>query len=74
MEQKQVIVVCPEGIGFSRLIAHRIERFVSSVRIVDIVSLRKLNTMDLSKIDFVISTVPIQKCEKPVVLVFYIFI
>ncbi len=69
MEQKQVIVVCPEGIGFSRLIAHRIERFVSSVRIVDIVSLRKLNTMDLSKIDFVISTVPIQKCEKPVVLV-----
>lgn len=39
MQQKKVIIVCPEGIGFSRLIAHRIERFVSSVSIVDIVSM-----------------------------------
>lgn len=69
MEQKRVIIVCPEGIGFSRLLAHRIERYMSSIRIVDIVPLRKLNEMDLSCIDFVISTVPIQRCEKPVILV-----
>lgn len=69
MEQKQVIIVCPEGIGFSRLIANRIERFISSVHIVDIVSLSKISMMDLSKIDFIISTVPIQKCEKTVVLI-----
>lgn len=69
MEQKRVIIVCPEGIGFSRLLAHRIERYMSSIRIVDIVPLRKLNEMDLSRIDFVISTVPIQRCEKPVILV-----
>lgn len=69
MEQKKVIIVCPEGIGFSRLLAHRIERFISSIHIVDIVSIRQLDKMDLSSIDFVISTVPIQKCEKPVVLV-----
>ncbi|WP_249030056.1 BglG family transcription antiterminator [Tannockella kyphosi] len=69
MEQKQIIIVCPEGIGFSRLLSHRIERYISSVNIVDIVGLNKLSTMDLSGIDLVISTVPIKKCAKPVVLV-----
>lgn len=69
MQQKRIIIVCPEGIGFSRLIAHRIERFISSVRIVDIVSLKKLSDFDISDIDFVISTTPIKKCDKPVILV-----
>lgn len=69
MIQKRVIIVCPEGIGFSRLIAHRIERFVSSVKIVDIVSMNGLSNTDLTNIDLVISTVPIKKCDKPVVLV-----
>ncbi len=69
MQQKNVIIVCPEGIGFSRLIAHRIERFISSIVIKDIVSLNQLQQMDLKDIDFVISTVPIKECAKPVVLV-----
>ena len=69
MQQKQVIIVCPEGIGFSRLIAHRIERFISSIHIVDIVSLAKLKDMDLSSIDFIISTIPIKDCPKKVVIV-----
>lgn len=69
MQQKRVIIVCPEGIGFSRLIAHRIERFVSSVSIVDIVSMNQLNHMNLDNIDFVISTSPIKQCQKPVILV-----
>lgn len=69
MQQKNVIIVCPEGIGFSRLIAHRIERFISSIVIKDIVSLNQLQQIDLKEIDFVISTVPIKECTKPVVLV-----
>lgn len=69
MQQKNVIIVCPEGIGFSRLIAHRIERFISSIVIKDIVSLNQLQQIDLKDIDFVISTVPIKECAKPVVLV-----
>ena len=69
MQQKNVIIVCPEGIGFSRLIAHRIERFISSIVIKDIVSLNQLQQIDLKEIDFVISTVPIKECDKPVVLV-----
>ena len=69
MQQKNVIIVCPEGIGFSRLIAHRIERFISSIVIKDIVSLNQLQQIDLKEIDFVISTVPIKECAKPVVLV-----
>lgn len=69
MQQKNVIIVCPEGIGFSRLIAHRIERFISSIVIKDIVSLNQLQQIDLEGIDFVISTVPIKECAKPVVLV-----
>lgn len=69
MQQKNVIIVCPEGIGFSRLIAHRIERFVSSVSIVDIVSLNQLKHMNLDNIDLVISTVPIKECQKTVIVV-----
>lgn len=69
MQEKRVIIVCPEGIGFSRLIAHRLERFVSSIDIVEIVTLKKLETYDLSFIDFVISTVPIKDCPKPVLIV-----
>lgn len=69
MQQKNVIIVCPEGIGFSKLIAHRIERFISSIVIKDIVSLNQLQQIDLKEIDFVISTVPIKECAKPVVLV-----
>lgn len=69
MQQKNVIIVCPEGIGFSRLIAHRIERFISYIVIKDIVSLNQLQQIDLKEIDFVISTVPIKECAKPVVLV-----
>ena len=69
MQQKNVIIVCPEGIGFSRLIAHRIERFISSIVIKDIVSLNQVQQIDLKEIDFVISTVPIKECAKPVVLV-----
>ena len=69
MQLKNVIIVCPEGIGFSRLIAHRIERFISSIVIKDIVSLNQLSQLDLNDIDFVISTVPIKECRKPVVLV-----
>lgn len=49
MQQKNVIIVCPEGIGFSRLIAHRIERFISSIVIKDIVSLNQLQQIDLKK-------------------------
>lgn len=69
MQQKKVIIVCPEGIGFSRLIAHRIERFISSIEIVDIVSLTQLKTTDLTSIDFIISTVPIKDCPKKVIIV-----
>lgn len=69
MQQKNVIIVCPEGIGFSRLIAHRIERFISSINIKGIVSLNRLPEYDLEGIDFIISTVPLEKSDKPVVLV-----
>ena len=67
LEEKQVIIVCPEGIGFSRLIAQRIERYVSSVKVVDTVSYSRLKQYDLSTIDLVVSTVPIPECTIPVV-------
>lgn len=67
VEEKRVIIVCPEGIGFSRLIAQRIERYVSSVKVVDTIPYSSLKTKDLSDIDLVVSTVPILECSKPVV-------
>ncbi|HAM63450.1 MAG: hypothetical protein A2Y20_06395 [Firmicutes bacterium GWF2_51_9] len=69
VSNKRVIIVCPEGIGFSRFLANRISRFVSSIEIVDIVSLGKLNKMDFREIDFIISTVPIKQVPIPVLRV-----
>lgn len=69
MTQKHIVIVCPEGIGFSQLIAHRIERFISSVFIEDTVSLRQFKDKDLEGIDFIVSTTPIESCPLPVVLV-----
>ncbi|MGI6085388.1 MAG: BglG family transcription antiterminator [Acetivibrionales bacterium] len=60
----RIIVACPSGIGSSRFLSARLEKEFNDFEIVDVVS-----TSDISpdyivnnKIDYVISTIPIQNC------------
>jgi activator of the mannose operon (transcriptional antiterminator) len=53
---KRVIIVCPEGIGFSRLIQNRISSTLPLIKVVDTVPYKDVNNYDLSHIDFIIST------------------
>lgn len=69
MQVKRVLIVCPEGIGFSRLIAHRIEKFIPSLCIVGTIPLAEIKNTDFTNVDFVISTAPIKNCVRPVVMV-----
>ncbi|MBS4206671.1 BglG family transcription antiterminator [Bacillus sp. FJAT-50079] len=66
---KKVIVVCPGGIGTSHLVANRIKRYIPQLDIKDIVSINRLATIDLRAIDFIISTVPLNIEEKPVIVI-----
>ena len=64
-------VACPSGIGASRMLASRIENEYENIVISDVVSTIKLEDYILKakEIDFIISTVPIQKVSLPVVVV-----
>lgn len=55
----KVIVVCPSGIGASRLLSSRINNEFFNIEVMDTVSTIEINKLDLSKCDFIISTVPL---------------
>ncbi|WP_179134452.1 BglG family transcription antiterminator [Oceanobacillus timonensis] len=71
MTVKNVIVVCPDGIGTSELIANRIKRYLPQFNVKATMPLTELNKIDRSDehIDFIISTVPIPFDSLPVVVV-----
>ncbi|WP_353949024.1 PTS sugar transporter subunit IIA [Sporolactobacillus sp. Y61] len=53
---KRVIIVCPEGVGFSRLIQNRISSALPLIKVVDTVPYKDITNYDLSRIDFIVST------------------
>ena len=65
---QKVVIVCPEGVGFSRFLANRISKYVPSIEIIDIITAQKARKIDSENIDFIISTVPLH-CNIPVILV-----
>ncbi len=67
--KKNIYVVCPEGIGFSRLIVNRIQRYIPSVNILGIVAKNQIDTLDLKNADFIISTTPLEDVKIPVMIV-----
>lgn len=67
--KKRVIIVCQSGSGTSQLLATRVKKVFPQWDIVDIVSIHNLKECNLSSIDFVISTIPIKKIEKPYIVV-----
>ncbi|MCM3729883.1 BglG family transcription antiterminator [Neobacillus cucumis] len=59
---KRVILVCASGIGSAKLLYYRlINLFEQDLQVVNTISYYKLAESDLSSIDFIISTVPIDK-------------
>ncbi len=67
----KVAIACATGMGTSRLLATRIESEYDNIQIVDIISTIHIeeNFLRENEIDFIISTVNIDKCFKPVVRV-----
>jgi transcriptional antiterminator len=66
---KKVIVVCHSGYGTSQLLTTRLRRAFPQWQIGDVISERKLSTINLDDIDFIISTVHLTIKEKPYMLV-----
>lgn len=63
----KVLFVCPNGIGTSSFVSAKIRRILPDVNSIETASTSKLEDMDLSDVDFIISTVEIPDTEKPVV-------
>jgi len=63
----KILFVCPNGIGTSSFVSAKIRRILPDVNSIETVSTSKLEGMDLSDVDFIISTVEIAATEKPVV-------
>lgn len=63
----KVLFVCPNGIGTSSFVSAKIRRILPDVNSIETASTSKLEDMDLSDVDFIISTVEFPDTEKPVV-------
>ncbi|MBO1300413.1 MULTISPECIES: BglG family transcription antiterminator [unclassified Enterococcus] len=63
----KLLFVCPNGIGTSSFVSAKIRRILPDIDSIETASIDRLTHMDLSEIDFIISTVDIPKQSKPVV-------
>ncbi|GAA3011344.1 BglG family transcription antiterminator [Tetragenococcus solitarius] len=69
-KMNKILFVCPNGIGTSSYVSAKIRRILPDVNSVETVSTAKLNHMDLSDVDFIISTVEIKdNRKKPIVTI-----
>lgn len=59
INNKRVLVVCHSGYGTSQLLSTRLKRAFPQWTIVDIVSVHRLSEIDITDIDFIVSTVDI---------------
>ena len=62
--EKNVLVVCHSGYGTSQLLATRLKKAFPQWTIVDVVSVYMLKNMDMSDIDFIVSTVDVDIKDK----------
>ena len=67
----RVVVACPTGMGTSRLLASRLRANFPTLKIVDEIPILEINSDFIAAKDFefIISTVPIPRASKPVVVV-----
>ena len=62
------MVVCPNGITTSELIANRIRSVLPPLDIIEAASIDTINSFELRSIDFIVSTI-LKSLDKPVVVV-----
>ncbi len=63
----KIIFVCPNGVGTSSFVSAKIRRILPEIDSIETVSVEKLKQMDISAIDFIISTIDLVGIQKPVV-------
>jgi len=70
IKKYDVIVVCATGMGTATLLSTRLQNEYQNLNVVDVVSSFNLEkVLEINNVDFIISTVPIDYGNKPIVLV-----
>ncbi|MDY0404851.1 transcription antiterminator [Virgibacillus sp. 179-BFC.A HS] len=61
-KKKKVLIVCASGVGSARLLCYRLQNlFEQEIEIMDAINYYNLATYDLSTVELIISTIPIQE-------------
>jgi|SRR5690625_1970508 len=69
-QKKQGIIVCHMGIGMSHLLQAKLEQNFNSVTILDCIGKSELQSyLQESKVDFIISTIPLSQIEVPSIVI-----
>ncbi|MGX7132069.1 BglG family transcription antiterminator [Enterococcus songbeiensis] len=66
-KMNKILFVCPNGVGTSSFVSAKIRRILPDINSIETASISKLRAMDLSEVDFIISTVDIPENRRPVV-------
>ncbi|MGX7149993.1 BglG family transcription antiterminator [Enterococcus ureasiticus] len=66
---KKILIVCPTGIATSELLLNRIKNILPSFDMIEVASIKEVEALDLAQIDFIISTVQLNRLNKKVVVV-----
>lgn len=66
---RRILIVCPNGVVASNIIANRIEGVLPKLDIIEVSSIDKAKQYDLSEFSFVVTTVDIPQLSIPVVKV-----
>lgn len=66
---KRILVICPNGITTSNMIANQIRRILPPLDIIEVASMDVIEKFDLGSIDFIVSTIPIKNITIPVIVV-----
>lgn len=66
---KRVLIVCPLGMTTTEMLSSQIKKLLPPLDIVYHLSVLDITELDLEKIDFIISTVPLKNMNKPLIVV-----
>lgn len=66
---KKILIVCPTGIATSELLLNRVKNILPSFDMLEVASAREVKNINLSEVDFIISTVDVEIKNKKVVVV-----
>lgn len=65
----KVILVCSTGVGTSKLLESRLKSEFNSLEVAEIVSSYQIKSMNLESIDLILSTIPLEYLDKPVLII-----